>query len=434
MSAGHAADAARPVRASAGPPPARPSLAYLHARLAPRRGARVRGRGRAPARRGPGPRGPVPRPLHLRRAGGPAARSRRPARRRGPGRGRGATADARDRAPSRRRRPPRRGRAGRRPAAAAPRRAPSGSTPSTSTCCSSRWRRTSTRASSGSTATSTTTCRAAARARASRSSCAGGPGLTRPPGRRAARLGPARARWSTAGLLLVEDPDRPFLTRSLRVPDRVTAHLLGDDTPRPAGRAATSAESSDVRSRRRRTCSRGRLAAGRAARLRPRSAPGASGGRWRDAALAAARPAGHRRRPRPARARRRPRRDRAAASAREARLRGAGLVAGPVDALVERGAAAVRAFARGCRRPSCSWAARGWDPAWSREPPLLVDAPVPDRRASATTSGSERLDGDAPAGLRPRGRDAARSGSDPSRSSGPPAPRTGRRRRRPADR
>ena len=33
------------------------------------------------------------------------------------------------------------------------------------------------------------------------------------------------------GLLIVEDPDRPFLTRALRVPDRVAAHLLGDDLP-----------------------------------------------------------------------------------------------------------------------------------------------------------------------------------------------------------
>ncbi|MFF4489016.1 ATP-binding protein [Streptomyces sp. NPDC001544] len=47
----------------------------------------------------------------------------------------------------------------------------------------------------------------------------------------------ARARLhSTAplpalGLLTVEDPERPFLGRSLRVPDRVVAHLLGDDTP-----------------------------------------------------------------------------------------------------------------------------------------------------------------------------------------------------------
>ncbi|WP_405864333.1 ATP-binding protein [Streptomyces sp. NBC_01515] len=36
---------------------------------------------------------------------------------------------------------------------------------------------------------------------------------------------------SALGLLTVEDPERPFLSRSLRVPDRVVAHLLGDDTP-----------------------------------------------------------------------------------------------------------------------------------------------------------------------------------------------------------
>ncbi|MEU2792841.1 ATP-binding protein [Streptomyces sp. NPDC007100] len=33
------------------------------------------------------------------------------------------------------------------------------------------------------------------------------------------------------GLLAVEDADRPLLSRSLSVPDRLTAHLLGDDTP-----------------------------------------------------------------------------------------------------------------------------------------------------------------------------------------------------------
>ncbi|MEP6561209.1 MAG: ATP-binding protein, partial [Nakamurella sp.] len=35
-------------------------------------------------------------------------------------------------------------------------------------------------------------------------------------------------------LVQVEDTDRPFLTRALRVPDRVTAHLLGDDAADPA--------------------------------------------------------------------------------------------------------------------------------------------------------------------------------------------------------
>lgn len=47
----------------------------------------------------------------------------------------------------------------------------------------------------------------------------------------------ARARFHPSaplpalGLIQVEEAERPFLSRSLRVPDRVTAHLLGDDTP-----------------------------------------------------------------------------------------------------------------------------------------------------------------------------------------------------------
>ena len=50
----------------------------------------------------------------------------------------------------------------------------------------------------------------------------------------------ARSRFSpdapltSGGLVLVEEPDRPFLSRSLRVPDRVAAHLLGDDRADPA--------------------------------------------------------------------------------------------------------------------------------------------------------------------------------------------------------
>ncbi|WP_416070232.1 ATP-binding protein [Streptomyces scabiei] len=49
-------------------------------------------------------------------------------------------------------------------------------------------------------------------------------------------LARARARFLPAaplcalGLLTVEEPERPFLGRELRVPDRLVAHLLGDDT------------------------------------------------------------------------------------------------------------------------------------------------------------------------------------------------------------
>ncbi|GAA1284854.1 ATPase [Planotetraspora silvatica] len=47
----------------------------------------------------------------------------------------------------------------------------------------------------------------------------------------------ARARLDALadlGLLVVEEPERPLLSRTLRVPDRVVAHLLGDDRPDPA--------------------------------------------------------------------------------------------------------------------------------------------------------------------------------------------------------
>lgn len=52
-----------------------------------------------------------------------------------------------------------------------------------------------------------------------------------------AHLAAARSRFHASaplrayGLLDVEEPERPFLSRSLRVPDRLLAHLLGDDTP-----------------------------------------------------------------------------------------------------------------------------------------------------------------------------------------------------------
>ncbi|MHC3472987.1 ATP-binding protein [Streptomyces sp. 7R007] len=49
------------------------------------------------------------------------------------------------------------------------------------------------------------------------------------PGARA-RLHPT-APLCALGLLTLEEPERPFLSRPLRVPDRLVAHLLGDDTP-----------------------------------------------------------------------------------------------------------------------------------------------------------------------------------------------------------
>ena len=150
----------------------------------------------------------------------------------------------------------------------------------------------------------------------------------------------ARARRSsTGGLVVVEEPERPFLTRSLRVPDRVAMHLLGDDRSRrrarrPRRRVAAACHGAEPDGARARAPQRrdARLPA-RARRRRrgARSPPAAFAllGK-RDASRSTCRGS-----PRPTRPRRR-----RCAAVREARLAGAGLVAGPVEALVDAGRAA----------------------------------------------------------------------------------------------
>ena len=198
--------------------------------------------------------------------------------------------------------------------------------------------------------------------------CSSGASPGAGPGR--ARLGPLGP-LVAGGLIVVEDADRPFLTRALRVPDRVAAHLLGDDTADPAIEPlrvdSVAADIGDV----------GMLARAIAAAvpliyIRERS--GASGHSLARAALARiGRPAveldlgrlGPTDDPRTI----------AAAAAREAGLLGAGLVVGPIEALVEQGPAAVRTLAES-RRGIVLIGGRAWDPAWAMEPPLLLDAPV----------------------------------------------------------
>ena len=208
------------------------------------------------------------------------------------------------------------------------------------------------------------------------------------------RLGPL-APLVAGRLLLVEDVDRPSLTRPLRVPDRVAAHLLGDDSPDPAIEALL-ASSVPVDVDEVEVVARG-LAAGQSL-VYVRERPGASGRSLGWTAMA--------RLGRPAIALDLGRLSAgddpvllAAAASREARLRGAGLVVGPVEPLVERGAAAVRAFAEQ-PGPVILVGGRDWDPAWSREPPLIVDAPVPSivRRHQLWV---DSLNGDAPAGFDP---------------------------------
>ena len=209
--------------------------------------------------------------------------------------------------------------------------------------------------------------------------------------------GQARARLRSGSpladgqLLLVEDADRPFLTRSLRVPDRVAAHLLGDDgldpdlahlvvhvPPAPVGDPTLMARA---------------FAAG-ARLLYLREAPGSAARAYAVAGLAASDlgavvldldRVGDREVVELART-----------AAREARLCDAGLVAGPVDGLLSRGAHQVRALAElPCRVVLTGH--RGWDPAWTRQVAVVLRAPIVDdaTRSRLWAAGTVRGDADA---------------------------------------
>ncbi|QXE33810.1 ATP-binding protein [Streptomyces sp. GMY02] len=193
------------------------------------------------------------------------------------------------------------------------------------------------------------------------------------------RLG-ATAPLVSAGLLLTEDHDRPFLGRALRVPDRVTAHLLGDDTPDPrvadllapcppvpgAGDAAPLA----------------RALAAEIPLVHLSEDQGGAGPALAATALAlAGRPAlaldlarlAHD--PAPSEAVR--------TAVREARLTGAGLVCTPVDALDREHVALLRQLTD-TPVPVVLVGRAPWDAAWSTRPPLLLRAPrvEPTARAS----------------------------------------------------
>ncbi len=194
------------------------------------------------------------------------------------------------------------------------------------------------------------------------------------------------------GLLTVEEADRPFLTRSLRVLDRVTLHLLGDDTPDPVVGAVESPPSRGAPpARHYEPIDRGLRAGARLVYLRQRSGTAArtvaeraveSLGRHPLSIdlqmLAAADDAS----------------TLARATVREARFRGDALVVGPVDGLAARDAAAVRAFAE-APTTVILFGTRPWDPAWARSVPLLLDAPLPTAAERAQTWSSV-LNGSAP--------------------------------------
>ncbi|HTI28296.1 MAG TPA: ATP-binding protein [Kutzneria sp.] len=175
------------------------------------------------------------------------------------------------------------------------------------------------------------------------------------------------------GLVEIHDRDRPALSRVLRVPDRVVGHLLGHDEP-------------DV------------LLAGVAAIARPDPLPeAASGARaiaagvpfvylrggWSGAAASAlaGRPVvvvdarALAVVPEPER--------RISVLLREARLRGAGIAFGPVEALESAGPL-LRAIADLARHVPLVGHGRGaWDPLWANESPLTVTVVADDAAARA---------------------------------------------------
>lgn len=170
-------------------------------------------------------------------------------------------------------------------------------------------------------------------------------------------------------LVTVEDPDQPFPSRVLRVPDRVVEYLLGCDLPDPAAAplvlpplAVPSADADLV----------GKALASGSRLFYMRASSGAGDHAAAAGALVAAgvpcvsfdlsrAPAGAD----PAEV--------AAAVAREAGLQEGGLVAGPVDGLVERDPRAVEALVR-APGPVVLLGSRAWEPAWTGAVPVIIDA------------------------------------------------------------
>ena len=196
-------------------------------------------------------------------------------------------------------------------------------------------------------------------------------------------------------LVLIEETERPVLTRSLRVPDRVAGHLLGSDIPDPVV-AALAYECEPATFQEATTLVRWMYDASPSRLAYIRERPGASGAAlassaftrvgWPTLALDLERL--------------RPEDDLpmvAALTAREAGLTGAGVVAGPIEVLIARGLPAVRAFSE-MPATVILVGARTWDPAWARDVPFICEAPIPDA-AHRAELWRWNLNGDTPPGL-----------------------------------
>ncbi|MFI8354844.1 ATP-binding protein [Streptomyces cyaneofuscatus] len=190
------------------------------------------------------------------------------------------------------------------------------------------------------------------------------------------------------GLLEIGDSERPLLSRTLRVPDRVTAHLLGDDEPdgRLRGLVRVPAPGSTTRIDRVHDDSTGDDDRPEAHRIAAALATGSGlvhlldrGGDPSGLAVEALTAAG-----------RRPlvvdiaalaaAGDRAAELVRtlaaEARLTHGGVVLGPLEALAPERPEGARLLASLCTAvsgtPLIAYGKKNWDPLWTRDSPVPV--------------------------------------------------------------
>lgn len=186
----------------------------------------------------------------------------------------------------------------------------------------------------------------------------------------------ARARLAAGAPLLhhllvtVEEPERPVLSRVLRVPDRVAAHLLGDDDP---DAALTDVLAEVVPTPGGLADDLGRVLTGGVRLVYLRDHGRRTGSAVAAAALSSAgfevlgldlRRLAARSTPD----------ELVRVAGREALLRGAGIVAEPVEALTDAAADALRRLAA-LRVPVLLAGDVSWDPGWSREVPLQAEAP-----------------------------------------------------------
>ncbi|MFE6051606.1 ATP-binding protein [Kitasatospora sp. NPDC056446] len=208
--------------------------------------------------------------------------------------------------------------------------------------------------------------------------------------------GAGRFRFSTraplvaGGLLEVAEPERPLLSRTLRVPDRVAAHLLGDDepdgalaglarraVPGPSGPSSPLGTDAEPVDRVRAAAADGGLVylLDRGGHAGPQAVAALAADNRPplvvDAAALAARPSAGIVR----------------VLAREARLGGGGVVLGALDRLEPERPERAALLRDLCEQlagvPLVVYGPQVWDPAWARESPLAVTVPPPDARGRA---------------------------------------------------